>query len=89
MRFEFDVEGDSYVGYWVTVTAGSRLSVADMALLRTVAELFKIPGQTIQWKVNQLKGIVTENAAMTDLNVQFFSPIAYSKSDSKFVNTFA
>ena len=80
-----------------------------MALLRTVAELFKIPGQTIQWKVNQLKGIVTENvsspysfvisaihstlaafqAAITDLNVQCFSPIAYSKSDSKSVNTFA
>lgn len=58
---------DSYVGSSLTVTPGSGLSVADMALVRTVADLFKIPEQAIQREVDQLKGVVTEQAAMTDL----------------------
>ena len=58
---------DSYVGSSLTVTPGSGFSVADMALVRTVADLFKIPEQAIQREVDQLKGVVTEKAAMTDL----------------------
>ena len=54
---------DSHVGSSLTATAGSALSVADMALVRTVADLFKIPEHAIQREVDQLKAIVTEKVS--------------------------
>ncbi|KAF8622282.1 hypothetical protein AX15_007148 [Amanita polypyramis BW_CC] len=60
---------DSYLSL-STATVGaapSGLNVADMHLVRTVANLFKIPEQAIQSEVDQLKGIITEKAAITDL----------------------
>ncbi len=51
---------DSYVGSSLTVPPASGLSVADMGLVRTVSDLFKIPEQAIQKEVDQMKGTVTE-----------------------------
>ena len=57
---------DSYIGSSLTVTPGSGFTMADMVLVCAVADLFKIPERAIQ-RVDQLKGVVTEKAAMTDL----------------------
>ncbi|KAG6857032.1 hypothetical protein H0H87_010705 [Tephrocybe sp. NHM501043] len=43
-------------------------SIANMALVRTVGHLFKVPDQVVQKEVDQLRGqVVTEKAAMNDL----------------------
>ena len=79
------------------MTAGSGLHVADMALVRTIADLFKIPEQTIQREeftpfVRDIaihSTLAAFQAAITDIKVQFFFPIAYSKSDFKLINRLA
>jgi hypothetical protein len=57
---------DSYVGSSTTSTGfgSSSFHVAEMLLVRTVANLFKIPEATIQKEVDQLKGIATEKVAL-------------------------
>ncbi|KAF8630274.1 hypothetical protein AX17_005460 [Amanita inopinata Kibby_2008] len=62
---------DSYIGSTPTGTAGmsatAGLNIADMQLVQTIANLFKIPEQTVQNEVDQLKDIATEKAAVVDL----------------------
>ncbi|KAM6493277.1 hypothetical protein JOM56_011411 [Amanita muscaria] len=59
---------DSYAGSSTTVTGDTLgLNVADMHVVRAVANLFQIPEAVIQKEVDQLKGIATEKAALADL----------------------
>ncbi|PPQ80348.1 hypothetical protein CVT25_003631 [Psilocybe cyanescens] len=64
-------------GYDSTSTRGERekepipslsASVADMHLVKIVANLFKVPDQAVQEEVDKIRGsVVSEKAAMTDL----------------------
>ncbi|KZT23013.1 hypothetical protein NEOLEDRAFT_1243488 [Neolentinus lepideus HHB14362 ss-1] len=42
-------------------------SVTDMPLVRTVAQLFKIPEQAVQQEIDSLRAVCTEKAALQDL----------------------
>lgn len=55
----------------ISLAPTSSVSVADMDLVRIVAALFKIPESAAQEEIDNLRGICTEKAALTDLKVCF------------------
>ncbi|KAF9021669.1 hypothetical protein BDZ89DRAFT_1071208 [Hymenopellis radicata] len=51
----------------ISTPAQNSTNVADMDLVRILAAVFKIPDSTAQQEIDNLKGVCTEKAALTDL----------------------